>query len=135
MKVSRSIGRFFAEEWQSALANTGIFYTPDAVDTMTVAELTAIKKTLEDLISYWLNQVASNTAWEAQANAQAIADLQQTKLDAVNTILASKTTATDLPITYTDDPGTNDTEQKSWMPIILIGVAAIYFFIRKKKRA
>lgn len=132
------IGRLFAEEWQEALNNIGVFYTPVPTDLMTLPELQSIATTLQGLIDYWQNQVYSNTSSEAIANAQAITDLEQSKLNTVNEIIFRKSMTTTTPTNTTTDPLATEPvepEQKSWLPIILIGAAALYFFTRKKKRA
>lgn len=135
MRHQRIIGRFFAEDWQAALANSGSFYTPEPATGMSLTELNSIKKTLEDLIAYWSNQVLSNTAWEAQANAQAIADLQQTKLDKVNAIISQM-----MPVPVPNggsDPVTDEPAQtkKSWLPALLVAGVAAYFFLKRKRAA
>lgn len=133
MKRFKGIGRLFAEEWQQALKNEGVFYTPVPTEAMTTAELESIAKTLQDLIDYWLNQVISNTSEEAILNSQAIADLQQSKLNSVTEILARRLPASNTGGLVTEVP--QPQQEKSWLPIILIGAVAIYFFTRKKKTA
>jgi len=134
--MTRAIGRFFAEEWQQALTNTGAFFTPYPSAEMTTAELQAIAATLQGLVDYWLNQVISNTNADAIANSQAIADLEQSKLNTVTALINTR-----LPVTTTNGQTANEpvyqteTEEKSWLPIILIGAVALYFFTRKKKTA
>lgn len=122
------IGRFFAEEWQQALANTGAFYVQPATADMTLEQLNAIKATLSANVSYWLNQVISNTNSQAIANAQAIADLYQAKLDQVNYFISQKTPAT-------NGGGSAETNNKSLMWILAIAAgAAILFFMNNKKQ-
>ena len=131
MSTIKTIGRFFAEEWQQALQNIDPFFTPVPTTSTTIDELQSIAKTLQSLIDYWVNQVYSNTSEEAMLNAQAIADLQQSKLDEVNRLLALKDTAgeaADIPM-QTTGSGT-----ASMMPILLLGggVAALYLLNKKK---
>jgi len=132
MRNAITIGRFFAEEWQQALNNEGSFYTAPASSSMTLDELKTLKAILSDLIDYWNNQVFSNTAEDAILNAQAIADLQQSKLDKVNElILAKGGTVETSEESSTSDPATTG---KNYLPLILIGggIGALLLFKRNK---
>ena len=124
-----TIGRYFADEWQAALANTGNFFSPDPTGAMTAAELQTIKQNLQSLVDYWMNQVYSNTSPEAIANAQAIADLQQSKLDRVNNLLSKLVPVTNISDGSAISPAP---AQKSWLPVLLIAAVALYFFTKRR---
>jgi len=132
MRVIGSGGRF-ADEWQWAMKNLDPFFTPVPTEQMSTEQLMSIKKTLTDLVDYWTNQVYSNTNDEAIANSQAISDLEQSKLNAVNAILDKR-----LPVT-TANGGTvpqmevTDGTKKSWLPILAIAAVAFYFFTKKRR--
>lgn len=135
------IGRFFAEEWQAALNNAGNFFNSVPSDIMSLPELYTLRAKLEELVSFWDNQIYSNTSEEAILNATAIRDLSQSRLDATNAFIQSKSgsTATVTPQILPGDQPTVYTEtgeqKKSWLPIIIIGAVALYFFTKKKQRA
>lgn len=84
-----------------------------------------------------------NTAWEARANAGAIVGLERQRLDETQKFITAATTAatsvTTPPVmealpTTEIDPMTGE-PKPSWLPIILIGAVALYFFMKRKKRA
>lgn len=139
MKIGNTIGRFFAEEWQAALNNTGDFYTPAPTADMSIDQLTAIQTTLSNLVAYWQNQVISNTNSDAIANSQAIVDLEQSKLNTVNSIIDLKTAggeqATQTTDATTADTGTS-TGGKDYTMLLLIGagIGALWLFNKKKKK-
>jgi len=133
------IGRFFAEEWQQALKNEGSFYTPIPNGDMSFSELYSIRQTLSDLVAYWDNQIYSNTNQDAILNSQAIRDLQQSKLDTVNSIIELKEAAGQTP-TATDDQQYYDPNdplvagKKDYTLLIIAGAGiGAYLLLRKKK--
>jgi len=138
------IGRFFADEWQRALNNLDEFYTPEPAIDMSLDTLYGIRGKLTQLVNDWSVQLdpAINSAWEAIANAQAIVDLEQKKLDTVNVIIAAKEAEQNQPTGDTgasaeEGPVTDELQQpvdnsKMWLIAGGIGVAAV-LLLRKKK--
>jgi hypothetical protein len=137
------IGRFFSEDLQAAQSGAGMFAIPIPTPYMTADELTAIRAKLKELFDFWAYQALPevNTAWEAQANAQAIADILQQRIDNVDAVISQQQTQTGAPVAngsapvIETDPLTGEpiSTKKSWLPIILIGAVAFYFFTKKKR--
>ncbi len=132
----QTIGRFFAEEWQLALSNSEPFYTPAPNAGMMMDELLSIQQKLSDLVSYWLNQVVSNTNESAILNAQAIADLEASKLNTVNEIISLRESAGGTELTVTDPVYTTEPAKDNTMLWIIGGLVAFGFYwkYRKKQR-
>lgn len=137
--MAKVIGRFFAETLQAAKSNSYPFYNSVPSSQMGLEELQQLKTKLEELIVFWLGQVPANTAWEAQANAQAIADLLQTRLDDTAVFINQKSgvvqTATGEQVPQLETDATPTEAKKSWLPIIAIAAVALYFFTKKKRTA
>jgi hypothetical protein len=108
---------------------------------MTLPELYSLRTKLEELVAFWDNQIYSNTSEEAILNSTAIRDLEQSRLSATNAFITAKSGSApiqpqilpgqQLPTIAEGEPLPE--QKKSWLPIILIGAVALYFFTKKKR--